>query len=385
MSVPLLVLLAAGELQVDADFAGGNIIVEAIDGDEVLVRQDLRDTAGDWFYWCVRLRGAAGRTVRVRFAGSDVIGTRGPAVSYDGGATWDWLGREAVDGRSFRLTVPEGVDEVRLGMTIPYVAADLERVLAGHANHPALRREVLCRSRDGREVPLLRVGCLDREPRYRLLVTARHHCCETMASFALEGLLAAMLADDELGAWCRERVAAWVVPFVDSDGVEAGDQGKNRRPRDHNRDYEGESLYAETAALREQAPGWAGPGFDVALDLHCPYIRGPWNEQIYLVGSPLPEMASRQRRFAARLAELQRGPLPFAPGDFLAFGEAWNTADNFGAGTSFCRWAAGLPGTRLATTIEIPYATVREATVTPESARAFGRDLAAAIRGWLGD
>ena len=52
----------------------------------------------------------------------------------------------------------------------------------------------------------------------------------------------------------RIRIEA-LVPFVDKDGVEEGDQGKNRAPRDHNRDYAGASMYPETGALRELGEG----------------------------------------------------------------------------------------------------------------------------------
>jgi len=38
--------LVAGKLAVDADFPGGNIIVEGLDGDTIFLRQDLRDTEG---------------------------------------------------------------------------------------------------------------------------------------------------------------------------------------------------------------------------------------------------------------------------------------------------------------------------------------------------
>lgn len=44
---------------------------------------------------------------------------------------------------------------------------------------------------------------------------------------------------------------------------------------------------------------------------------------------------------------------------------------------------AGLPGMRLAGSIEIPYANVREQEVTADSARAFGKDLARAIGEYL--
>ena len=135
----LLPLIALGqtnaraELTVDAKFAGGNIVVNEIDGDAISVRQDLRDTTGDWFYWYFRARGAAGRELTVRFTGSNVIGTRGPAISTDGGESWEWLGREAVDGQSFRYTVPEEADEVRFCFAIPYFERDLTEFLTQHA------------------------------------------------------------------------------------------------------------------------------------------------------------------------------------------------------------------------------------------------------------
>ena len=43
-------------LNIDADFPGGNIVLDRIEGDTVLLHQDLRDTEGDWFYWYFRER-----------------------------------------------------------------------------------------------------------------------------------------------------------------------------------------------------------------------------------------------------------------------------------------------------------------------------------------
>lgn len=79
---------------IDAQFPGGNIIVDRIEGDQAFIRPDLRDTDGNWFYWCFRVRGAQNRTVRFEFTEQSPIAARGPAVSVDDGLTWRWLGRE---------------------------------------------------------------------------------------------------------------------------------------------------------------------------------------------------------------------------------------------------------------------------------------------------
>ena len=52
----------ATDFEIDAAFPGGNITVDRVEGEAVFLRQDLRDTLGDWFYWAFRVRGAAGRT-----------------------------------------------------------------------------------------------------------------------------------------------------------------------------------------------------------------------------------------------------------------------------------------------------------------------------------
>lgn len=374
----------------DCTFPGGNIIVERMEGDTVYLHQDIRDTTEWWFYWYFRVRGASGRTLTFRFTQGDVIGSRGPAVSAgthyrtDAGTTWRWLGRDAVDHIAFTYTFAPGTEEVRFAFSLPYVESDLRSFLVRHAGSPYLRTDVLCTTRNGRAVELLHIGQLEEEPAHRVLLTCRHHACESVASYVLEGLMALVLAgDDAAGIWLRDHVAFRVVPFVDKDGVEAGDQGKYRHPRDHNRDYDGTSLYATTAALRETVPAWAAGKLRVALDLHCPYIRGDHSEIIYFVGGPDRRNWNEVCRFSALLEESQEGPLPYRAEDNMPFGQGWNTADNTAQGRSFSRWAEELPGIRLATSLETPYADVAGTTVTVDTARALGRDLARALYRYL--
>jgi len=379
-------LCAAAEVRVDCDFPGGNVVVEGIEGDVVRLRPDLRDTAGWWFYWYYRVRGAGGRTLRFQFTDGQPVGVRGAAVSGDGGTTWRWLGAESGDSRSFTYRFGPDENDVRFSFTIPYLQADWQGFLAAHRDNPRLRPGVLCESRRGRRVECLYVGTPDAEPRHRVLLTARHHACEAMASFALEGLLAAVLdAKTEEGRWLAENAELLAVPFVDKDGVEQGDQGKNRRPRDHNRDYVGESIYPETAALRELVPKWSDGKLHVAIDLHCPWIRGKHNEEIYMVGSPNPRIWAEQQRFGKVLEGVCQGPLPYRAEDNLPFGVAWNRGTNFEQGKSCSRWASELPSVRLATSFEVPYANARGTEVMPDSARAFGQDVARAMCRYLRD
>ena len=382
-TIPSKLSALTGAFIIDTAFPGGNIIVDRIEGDTIFFRPDLRDTSTWWFYWHFRVRGAAGRTLKFQFEGNNPIGTQGPAVSTDGGDTWSWLGSKAVQKSSFEYAFDSQSREVRFCFSIPYLETNLHEFLQKHVNDPHLAVQQLCRTRKGRTVERLHVGKLETPPKYRILLTARHHACEMIASYSLEGLLEAVLADTDLGRWYRNNVEILAIPFADKDGVEDGDQGKNRKPHDHNRDYANESIYPSVRAIRWFVPQWSQGQLDVVLDLHCPHIRGSSNEVIYIVGSSDPAIWKQQQKFATILQSVKVGPLPYSAESSLPFGKDWNTAQNYGEQKSCSRWGAEQPGVRLATTIEIPYANVDDAVVTVGNARAFGRDLALALRHYL--
>lgn len=373
-------------IQIDCAFPGGNIIVDDVQtrGNRVVatIRQDLRDTEGHWFYWYFRVRGAAETTVRFQFTDGKAIGVYGPAISLDGAATWTWLGAESVDGESFTYAFPSDAHDVRFSVGIPYVENDLARWLAARPAGPHLAVDKLCDSEKGRAVERIRLGNLGGDAKHKVLVTCRHHCCEAVSSFVLEGLMDAVLAPTPQGDWLRDNVEIWAIPFVDKDGVEDGDQGKNRRPHDHNRDYEA-GLYAPVRALRSQVPQWAAGRLRVALDLHCPYLNGISDETIYMVGSKPPAVWQEQMAFSQILHRLQSSPLPFDPKDNMPYGQGWNTDQNYRQGKSFGQWAGEIPGMRLTTTLEFPYANVSGKVVSANRARHFGRDVAAALQEYL--
>jgi hypothetical protein len=373
--IAFLLCLSQDPIKVDADFPGGNIIVDKIDGDKVAVQQDLRDTAGEWFYWQFRVRGAQGRTVTFQFS-KQVIGVLGPAFSLDQGASWDWVGRKAVQGNSFQYAFPADAKDVRFCVSIPYMETDLRKFVARHESSPNLKVVDHCGTSKGRRVERLHVGRLDGTAPIRIILTARHHACEMIASYTLEGVLEEALSDP----WYKEKVEIAAVPFMDKDGVEDGDQGKNRKPRDHNRDYSGESLYASTRAMRDFAPKWSDGKLKLAMDFHCPTLRGPNNETTYFVGNENDNSWNRIQKLSELLEAGLTTPGIYRVKDNMPYGVGWNKASNFTQGLSFGRWAVDLAGNPAGTTLEVSYANSNGVTITAASARALGRDLARAIR-----
>ena len=191
-----------------------------------------------------------------------------------------------------------------------------------------------------------------------------------------------VLADDAAGRWLRENADFLFVPFMDVDGSEDGDQGKNRAPFDHNRDYAAPPRYPEVAALKEKLPAWSAGRPLIFLDLHDPALRTDIHETIHFLEPAEPEQAARMDLLCTLLERDQQGPILYRKSANLRFGAGYNKGfanpPPISAG-----WARGLPGALLGCTVEIPYANANGCEVNAASARELGRDLAVALAGFL--
>ncbi|MBQ9726234.1 MAG: hypothetical protein IJV65_01860 [Kiritimatiellae bacterium] len=367
--------------RVSAAVPGGNVRVLGRSGRTVRLAPDMRDSSGRWFYWRFRSVFPGAGTWRFEFD-APAVGTRGPALRLADGAAWRWLSEAPfASDRAFEWTA-SGPETVEFCQCIPYSSADFGDFVASLAGNPLVSVGELCRSRKGRTVPLLRIR--EGTPEAAILLACRHHAQESMASFALEGALRALASDDSRARAMRRRAEIVAVPFVDLDGAEDGDQGKNRVPHDHNRDYGapgGAHLYPECAAVDGLLDALRPL---VALDLHCPWLRGgPTNEHPYLVGVDCARTRPAVRRLASLLERRCPPVAPYRAADTLPFGALWNTAANYADGVSFAAHASAKPFVLLANTLEIPFANFRERTQTPETVRAFGAGVAAALSDFL--
>lgn len=353
--------------EIDSDFPSGNIIVERREADTVSLRQDWQSSSEWWFYWHFRVRGAQGRKLRFQFTDNDVFAACGPCVKRDQNH-WYWLGQDAVENNGFSFEFGEGDCEFYFAFCFPYRQTDYHQWLSWKHN-----QKTLCLSEENR--PVEHFFAPSQNGRKFVLFTARTHACETMANFVLEGLISEWLLAP--GAqFLRENIDLHVIPFMDKDGVEKGEHGKNRNPHDHNRDFTDTPLYASTRALMEQAPTWGECVF--YLDLHCPWIRGGRNEELFFLGLP-PENHAELKRFMEILQTTQNGPLRFDARHTITPGQEWYQSD----APTAARWARKCLSPKIATTLEIPYALAGGEVMTPDKARLFGRDLGRAINLYL--
>lgn len=192
-----------------------------------------------------------------------------------------------------------------------------------------------------------------RKPEKKLFLSSRHHCCEMTATYVLEGILREALENREF----REVFEVFAVPFADRDGVVDGDQGKNRRPHDHARDYGDNPIYSETANIMETGPAGkneCGLRSPLSVDL------SGRNESIYFVGPELKRMEEGTLRLSGLIENDPERKVPFAAEDIVLYGTSWNTGANYTQGKTLARWAGDLDFVELSTSIEIPYANARE-------------------------
>lgn len=353
-------------VSITSDFVGGNIRVRSIEDDVVHLEPDLRG-GREWFYWAFEVETRKARQLTFEFPEKQMtyVAMQGPAISLDEGKTWNWLGAEHATGSSFDYEF-EANQTVRFAVTIPYLQTDLDRFLEEHADNPHLSVTTLTESLGNRPVELLKIG-QEADGRVPVLMTARHHACESMASFLLEGLMREALSDSDEGAAFRDKFLLYVVPIVDKDGVQTGDQGKNRRPHDHNRDYGPEPHYPEVAAIIELGKEVK---FEIAVDFHCPTLWMDYHQVIYFVGPrDTPESnLGNVTRFANRLKTI----LPTeAPRGCLVLLKSERTPGHFS--DHFAHQEQSV----MAMTLEFPYAP-RGKRMDPDSCVEYGCRLLAA-------
>ncbi len=338
-------------------FIGGNISVQRMDGDTIYVERELRDTVDDWFYWAFCVEGAAGRTLTFRFPSHVRVGRFGPAISHDL-QNWHWQ-HVPSDGTGFTYTFDTDENKVYFAHNMLYHPDRFHRFCDRHG----LTAETLCLSQKGRGLPGVRFGAGEDW----MLLTARHHACESTGSYVLEGVMETLLPA------LPEELSVLVVPFIDYDGVLDGDQGKNRYPHDHNRDYTDAPIYEVVRYLMQFA---ADHRVTYAFDFHAPWHYQKENDHVFQVHST-EAMAPKIRRFGEILMEETAGlPLYFdGKWDCPPNVPAWNNEDF----PELRNWAARLPTIRLANLLEIPYFGLQDTVVSQKSLVALGHAYGRAI------
>lgn len=346
-------------MRIHSDFIGGNIQVLKVEETEIYVKNEIRDTKENWFYWAFCVEGAQGTTKTFHF-NKKWIGYYGPAISHDL-KTWDWLGAEdeTVVSDSFTYTFAEDEERVYFAHNMLYHPMHFHEF----CRNTGLEIQTLCTSEAGNKVPCICTGSGSEV----ILLTARHHACEATGNYILEGVLEELHRNEIPGF----QVIA--VPFVDYDGVVKGDQGKARVPWDHNRDYDPEkdAIYASVREIRRIA---AEKKIRYAFDFHSPWHNGGANDRVFIPQKSYSKNTIRFANLFEKIITPEAFPY-FASGTFPP-DVSWNRSGT----PAFAAYMNETGGAELAFTLETPYFRAGDCMFSPQRARETGRCFARALR-----
>lgn len=290
--------------------------------------------------------------------GEDAVGYFGAAVSYDL-LSWHWSDSErfrAEEKERFSFTYTFSAEENEV-----YFAHNMLYNLEKFKMLDFIKQSVLCIDSDATPCPMGEFGSGDR----LILLTARHHACEAPANYVLEGVLKELYSDMPDGY----RVI--VVPFVDTAGVVAGDQGKKRLPHDHNRDYISDSLYPTVRAMKRLLNTY---NVNYVFDFHSPCHLGGGNDRMSLVNA-YERFRNKMERFSSLfISEIND--------ECFVYTGAVTWRDTPLEGT-FSAYVGGLENTEFAATLEAPYFGTSDNMMTAERYLATGNAFGRAIRRFL--
>ena len=341
-------------IRIHSDFTGGNIRVKSIEGDTVYLENELRDSTIDWFYFAFCVEGAEGREIKFVMQ-KNRLGYFGPAVSHDG-REWHWLG--ACDGDSFTYKFDSDEHRVYFAHSMLYHPDRFDDL----CKRLDLQVDELCKSRKARSVPCLKFG----EGEISIILTSRHHACESTGNLVLEGVITELVRDPINGA------TVFAVPFVDYDGVLDGDQGKSRDPHDHNRDYTDSPIYPEVRAIREYTDEH---GCNFGFDFHSPWHRGGINDKIFVVRNMEEKLAEFDRFSTALESEITPDSMQYSINNDFPPNTSWNQPS-----TSFGCTMNSRPECHLAFTLESAYFGTNDDPVSADKLIELGKCFARAIK-----
>lgn len=343
-------------IKISKDFVGGNIFVLGREGSVITLEREARDS-DDWFYWAFEAEADADETVTFKF-GKFRLGYYGPAVSHDR-RNWRWLGAGLPNEFTYNFKAGERV------WFCHHMLYDVTRFDELAAKYGA-KIDTLCTSRHGRSVPCITIGDGDND----VILTARHHACESTGNYVLEGLLDALLTAP------IEGYRFFCVPFVDYDGVIEGDQGKFRHPHDHARDYSGEPIYPEVAAIRKYVESH---NVKFGFDFHSPWHIGGQNDKVFIPQKSVVKLPSLVRFGKILEKNVSEGSLKYYEADDFPPNKEWNKVDS----TNFAWYMLGRPENDIAFTLETTYFGVLENVFSDAGAVSLGHDFYSAFNEYI--
>ncbi len=363
------------ELAVEIDFPGGSAEVVSIDqtSGTVVLNPTNHSDRGWRCWWYFRLTGITPKKGITLEVGDAPWATPERATfSVDGGKTWQHSEEGTRKGKRIRYSLTFETKTALVAWGPPFVPDDahalVEKLAASSSDATSFS---LCRTRENRDTPALRIGTPGKP---LIWIQARQHAWESGASWVGKGFAEWIVSDATKASTLRKHHEIVFVPISDIDNVHRGAGGKSQRPQDHNRDWSDAPHWnAVAAAQKELSAAAKDERLAMFIDLHnpgandlFPYFYAPPDEILSTEGK------ANLARFIANSKTEITGPLRFT-GRVIESGakydpKAWTTISK--------NWVARLGTPAVSVTLETSWNT---SASTTEGYQIVGRQLGLAI------
>jgi hypothetical protein len=281
-------------LAIESDFEGASVrVVQADDATQTVRFMPGGDPKRGWpCWWQFRVTELdTAKPLTIEVAASDLPMPQANGAPSNKPLSGDWAMPErasySTDGETWMHTEPGRKQDGRMTYAIktdapalfvawgpPYTPSRASAFVHEAAKGADSAQEIeLCKSREGRGVPMLHVSEGDRPGtrRFGVWVQARQHAWESGSSWVCQGFTEWLLGSDSEAAWLRQHAEIFIVPIMDVDNTATGNGGKEALPHDHNRDWMEKPNWNEVAAAQGHIRRLTKEDrMDVFLDLHNP-------------------------------------------------------------------------------------------------------------------
>ncbi|TAM78695.1 MAG: hypothetical protein EPN47_20110 [Acidobacteria bacterium] len=276
-----------------------------------------RNRQVSWYYF--RIDGAPDSELTIDFTdlageynfrpGNHAITPETPPVySYDG-QRWMHVAKEdwhAFEG-SMRLRIKPAHSRLWIAHVAPYTNRRLAQLLQEIKGAPGLEYQVIGKSVQDRDIPMLTITDRGNESKEKKVVWLmfRQHAWEAGSSWVGEGSIRFLLSSDPIAARIRKKAIFKVLPLQDPDGLFRGGVRFNAYGYDLNRNWDANdpAKMPEIAAARNAILNWADHGgrIDFFLSLHNDetneYLSGPPSPKFRPLGQKVFEELTRTTTF----------------------------------------------------------------------------------------
>jgi murein tripeptide amidase MpaA len=274
--------LRTSDVEILTDFEGASLETwsESTAGRFLLrIRKDTNSDFARWYSF--RAIGGQGEplTFLIQNAGessaADAWSFNRPAVSADGGATWGRIEETRYDGLVFTFRHTPASDDEWIALQPVYNFSRWESLAEDIRGHPMVDSlVVLTRTLEDRPVHLVKITdpSVPDSGKRAFWITARQHPAEVGGSWKAEGLLLWLLSEEPQAAEFRRRGIAYMVPFMNPDGVWHGNYRVNTAGANLNREWANQNMATapSVAATTQRIQSFVSTGGELAFfaDLH---------------------------------------------------------------------------------------------------------------------